>query len=103
MNKASPGLSVTGGLPSTLCSSDPSRKWDDLLARMGVPRRMHSRVQRDSHLNHHASRDVEIVALEIGARESWLLCSCHVRHQTACGDQRYCGHASYRCHVALFW
>jgi hypothetical protein len=61
---------------------------DDLFARMRVLGKRHSRREFDTHLDDLASRDAEIVPLEIGALDSRLLRPRHVQRQAACGDQR---------------
>ena len=46
---------------------------DDLFAVMRVHGQRHSRIDSDAHLNHFATRNAEIVPLQLGALDSGLL------------------------------
>src|SRR6185312_2389911 len=74
---------------------------DDLFAWMRVLGKRHSRREFDTHLDDLASRDTEIVPLEIGALDSLLLRQRHVQRQTACYHQHRYRHDSSRFHVNL--
>ena len=94
MNRASPALSVTGGLPSSLILQQAFDDVGDLFAWMAVRRKRHPRGEIDAHLDHLASRDAEIVPQQIGARDSRLLRLRHVQRQAASDDQHRYRHDS---------
>jgi hypothetical protein len=54
---------------------------------MRVLGKRHSRREFDTHLDDLASRDAEIVPLEVVARDSRLLRPRHVQRQAAADDQ----------------
>jgi hypothetical protein len=74
---------------------------DDLFARMPVLGERRSRFDLHAHLEDLASRDAEIMPLEIGALDSRLLRRRQVQRRSACHDQHHRGHDSRRHHVNL--
>ena len=103
MKRTSPGLSVTGGFPSTsVLQRRPFENIDDFFTRMRVPDGRHPRVEFDDRLDDLASGDAEIVPLEIDAYDSCLLRPRHVQNQTARDDDRRHHRHSRRSHVNLF-
>ena len=99
MNRTPPGLSVTGGLPSTCVLQRTFEDVDNLFAWMRVPAECHPGVELDAHLDDLASRSGKIVPLEIGAPDARLLRPRHVQRYARPDDECRQRDGSCRLHV----